>query len=115
MARIYISKNKPDLAAKIAATQIDAGVDGDYAVELKLDLAEALALNPSTVAESMKVAEELYHAVPNDPLAPRALYNAAFSALQINQHDKALALSGEFLNKGVSFVGFFVKWERHLD
>ena len=99
LSRIYISQGNPDEAAKIAKRQIDSGVDGDYAVELKLDYAEALSLNPKTIKDSVAAAEAVYKQSPKSPLAPRALYNAAFSALQTNQHDKALNLATEFLSK----------------
>ena len=97
LARIYIAKNKPDEAVKVAEEQIDQGTEGEYAIELKLDLAESLALNPKTVAKSVEIAESVYRDAPKNKLAPRALYNAAFSALQTNQLDKASTLSGEFL------------------
>ena len=98
MARIELANNNPSAAASIARKQIPSA-EGDYAVDLKLDLAEALALDPKTVNESIRVAEEVYRGAPNDPLAPRALYNAAFSALQVGQHEKALTLAKEFMKR----------------
>ena len=99
LCRIYIAKGRADQAVKIAKDQISKGVKGDYATELKLDLAESLALNPNTVADSISIAEAVYHEAGNGDLAPRALYNAAFSALQVNQHKKALELAEEFAQK----------------
>ena len=43
--------------------------------------------------------EKAYRDSPADELAPRALYNAAFSALQINQPKRALELALEFITK----------------
>ncbi|NND97488.1 MAG: tetratricopeptide repeat protein, partial [Pirellulaceae bacterium] len=99
LARIYITKKQPDRAVAVAKQQIAKGTEGKYAVDLKLDLAEAMSLNPDSVAESVKIAEAVYRESPNDLLAPRALYNAAFSALQTNQAAKALDLAKEFLKK----------------
>ncbi len=47
----------------------------------------------------MVLFEKVYRDSPGDELAPRALYNAAFSALQINQPKQALELALEFITK----------------
>ncbi len=99
LSRILIREGNATEAAKLAKQRIDDGAEGEYAVELKLDYAEALSLDPKTVKESIEVAESVYRKSPDSPLAPRALYNAAFSALQTGQADKALKLSTEFLSK----------------
>lgn len=99
LARIEMSKGKPDEAAKIVRRQIDRGLQGDFALDVKLDLAEALSMNGATVGESLKLFEQVYREDPQDQLAPRALYNAAFSALQINQPKRALELALEFIQK----------------
>ena len=99
LARIKLSKGDPASAVEIAERQIKAGVDGDFSVDLRVDLAEALSMNPETIAESIDVAEKVYRDAPEDSLAPRALYNAAFSALQLNQYDRAGKLATEFLDR----------------
>ncbi|MCA9137983.1 MAG: tetratricopeptide repeat protein [Planctomycetales bacterium] len=99
LARIKLAKSDPAAAAEVAKRQIEAGTDGDFAVDLQVDLAEALSVNPATVEESIKVAEKAYRDSPQDPLAPRALYNAAYSSLQVNQYDRAKQLASEFLTK----------------
>ncbi len=99
LARIEISAGNLAEAEKLCRRQIDAGIEGEYAMSLRLDLAEALSMNPDKVKESMVLFEQAYRDRPRDPLAPRALYNAAFSALQTNQPETALKLAGEFLNK----------------
>ncbi|TWT98367.1 tetratricopeptide repeat protein [Stieleria varia] len=99
LARIELAKNNSTAAVEIARKQLAAGAQGEYAVDLKLDLAEALAVDPKTIAESVTVAEEVYRESPDDPLAARALYNAAFSALQTSQQEKSLKLANEFLQR----------------
>ncbi|KAA5544676.1 tetratricopeptide repeat protein [Roseiconus nitratireducens] len=99
LVRIQLSRGEAAAAAAIARKQLDAGAEGDFAVDLKVDLAEALALIPDSIAESVDVAEQAYRSAPEDALAPRALYNAAFSALQINQFPRAIELATEFLQK----------------
>ena len=102
LVRISLSKGNSADAAAIAKKQLDAGTEGEFAVDLQVDLAEALAMNPQTLAESARLAEQAYRSAPTDALAPRALYNAAFSLLQLNQYDKAAKLSTEFLSKFAS-------------
>ncbi|WP_231743893.1 tetratricopeptide repeat protein [Stieleria neptunia] len=102
LARIKLTKGDPAAAVAIAKRQIDAGLEGDFAMDLRVDLAEALSMNPATVQESIDVAEAAYRDAPADALAPRALYNAAFSALQINQYERAGKLAGEFLQQFAS-------------
>lgn len=99
LVRIQLSKADPTSAAEIAKRQIDAGTEGDFAVDLQVDLAEALSMNPDTIEESIRVAEKAYRDSPGDSLAPRALYNAAYSSLQLNQYDRSEQLASEFLTK----------------
>ena len=99
LSRIAIGKGDHAQAAKIAKKRIDQGAEGDYAMDLKLDLAESLSMNPQKVAESLEIFEQAYRESPEDDLAPRALYNAAFSALQGGEPKKAQELSGEFLKQ----------------
>ena len=97
LARIKLSQGDAAAAAAIAKNQITDGIEGDFSIDLRVDYAEALSLSPSTIAESIQVSERIYRDAPQDPLAPRALYNACFSALELSDFDKALALSAEFL------------------
>jgi TolA-binding protein len=97
LARIHLAKQDPKSAAAIARRQLDAGAKGDFVIDLKVDLAEALSLDPETVPQSIDVAEQAYRDAPTDPLAPRALYNAAFSSLQVNRYERAAALATEFI------------------
>ncbi len=99
IARIEISKGRHAEATAIVREQLDRGAEGQFATDLRLDLAEALSMNPQTVEESMVLFEKAYRDSPADELAPRALYNAAFSALQINQPKRALELALEFITK----------------
>ncbi len=99
LARIEISAGKLQEAAKICRQQIKAGVGGDYATALALDLAEVLSMDPDTVEESMTLFERTFRESPDDPLAPRALYNAAFSAYQIGRSQQALQLATEFIDR----------------
>ena len=99
LARIAIDRGKPADAIEIANAQIKRGLGGEFEMDVKLDLAEALSLNPKTIPKSLEIFEAAYRESPQSPLASRALYNAAFSALQIGDPTKALSLATEFLKK----------------
>ncbi len=99
LSRIEIKKQRPADAARIAREQIQRGLEGRFAVDLRLDLAEALSMNPQTLKESMTMFERIYRENSDSPLASRALYNAAFSALQIQDPKKALSLALEFIKR----------------
>ena len=96
LARMRLAENKPTEAAKIAKQRIDEGAEGDYEVSLRLDLAEALSVNQETVGQSAALFHAVYRDHPDHPLAPRALYNAAFSALQSGQPESALQWANQF-------------------
>ena len=96
LARIRLADGDVALAREVARRQLDAGASGPYAMSLRLDLAEALAADPETVPESIDRFEQAYRDAPDDPLAPRALYNAAFSALQANRPGRAASLADTF-------------------
>ena len=99
LSRIEIKKQRPTEAAQIAREQIQRGVEGRFSVDLRLDLAEALSMSPQTLSESMTMFERIYRENADSPLASRALYNAAFSALQIQNPKKALTLALEFIKR----------------
>lgn len=99
LATIAMRKGSPQEAMEIAQKQIDSGATGDYAPMLKLDLAEAMMLLPGKVEEAQKLYLSLYRATPQGPLASRALYNAAFAALQLGQTQEATTLAAEFLER----------------
>lgn len=99
LARIEITKNRPIQAARVAREQLKRGAEGNFAVDLRLDLAEALSMGSDTIEESMTMFEQIYRDNLDSPLASRSLYNAAFSALQIKQPAKALSLALEFIKR----------------
>ncbi len=99
LTRIAIGKGDAKSAVEIAKKRIDEGVEGEFVTDLKLDLAEALSMDPATVEQSMTQFESTYRESPDDDLAARALYNAAFSALQVGQAKHSLKLAYEFLAK----------------
>ncbi len=96
LAMISLRNGDPAAAAAIAQRQIDAGPVGPYAATLRMDLAEATMLLPGKTAAAMELFRSLYTSNPQAPEAPRALYNAAFAAMQLGQYDQAVKWAGEF-------------------
>lgn len=99
LAQIELTQGDFEAAARIAREQLNANPQGEFAMALRLDLAEALSHNPETLEESLQQFADAYRDRPDDPLASRALYNAAFLSLQSGQLDRALQLADEFLNR----------------
>lgn len=99
LATIALRANDPAGAVAVARKQLDAGTAGPYAVTLRLDLAEATLLLPDQTKDAMKLFVEIYREHPAAPEAPRALYNAAFAALQLDEAESASEWGDEFLEK----------------
>ena len=64
LARMRLAENKPAEAAKIAKRRIDDGAEGAFVVSLRLDLAEALSIDPETVKESAQLYQAIYRDHP---------------------------------------------------
>ncbi len=73
--------------------------DSPLEVALQMDYADALYEQPSQLEEARVAYELIATEHPEDPLAPRAAYNAAFSALQSQKLEVARKWSELFLNK----------------
>lgn len=69
------------------------------ALALRMDLADALYADPARIEEAKLAYEKIATDYPEDPLAPRAAYNAAITALQSNKLDDARRWAETFLKK----------------
>ncbi len=69
------------------------------ALQLRMDLADALYNVPARIDEARQMYERIATDNADDPLAPRAAYNAAFGALQLGKLDDARKWSETFLKK----------------
>lgn len=99
LAQIAMASGQAAEAEGIAAAQIQRGAEGPYRVALHLDRAEAVSLISGRAAEALKLFTDIYRDAPDDPLAPRALYSAAFAALQSGDRQQAVDLAREFLGR----------------
>lgn len=89
-------------ALEIAERQVKIGAEGEYALNLGLDAAEALSFMKDRLPEALQKFEEFANKAPTSPLAPRALYNAAFTALSLGDHAKAIRSASEFKQRYAS-------------
>lgn len=69
------------------------------ALQLRIDLADALYNVPERIEEARQIYEKIASEFPQDPLAPRALYNAAFAALQTGKLNEARVAAEKFLKQ----------------
>jgi TolA-binding protein len=99
LATIALRKGRPDAAVSVAEKQIASGVEGPYATTLKMDLAEALMLVGGQAEVAMKLFRDLYTQSPESPEAARALYNAAFAAMQLGKFQDSTQWAAEFVTK----------------
>jgi TolA-binding protein len=68
-------------------------------LQLRMDLADALYNLPDRLEEARQTYEKIAAEFPKDPLTPRALYNAAFAALQTGKLDQARLAAEKFLKE----------------
>ncbi len=99
LATIALRKGRPDAAVNVASKQIAAGTEGPFAVTLKMDLAEATMLVGGKTEEAMKLFRDLFTQSPQSPEASRALYNAAFAAMQLGKFQESAQWAAEFVAK----------------
>lgn len=93
---LALQEGRIEQAEQIAREQIAKGTAGPYQTTLRLDAAEALSMQPEKQQQALAEFEQILNDAADDPLAPRALYNAAFTALQIGQSAKALTFTTDF-------------------
>ena len=101
LVRIKISQSRHIDAVELINQQLERGTGGTFAVSLQMDLAEAYAAG--ITSEEKRLGKEKFHEVfenyPGDPLAPKALFNAAVLAFQLNENQESLNYAKEFINQ----------------
>jgi TolA-binding protein len=85
LCQIALMKGPATEAIAIAREALEWSSSSPRFVALKMDLAEALATVKESQSESRALFEQIAIEHPDDPLAPRAAYNAAFGSLQAGQ------------------------------
>ncbi len=102
LCRIHIRNNKPAEAAALAAKTIAAAEGSPWLVRLKMDEADALDRTAGKREEAISKYVAIATSHADQPQAPEALYNAAFTALEIKKYDAALKHTAAFEEKFAS-------------
>ena len=96
LCRVYIKQNKPQLAINRAQVALRNVGKTPFAVNLKMDLADALYETGQGKAKAVELYKQIASDSPRHDLAPQAVYNAAFGAMELRKHEDALKLVGQF-------------------
>ena len=97
LCRILLRGKEAAEAADLASKQLAAGGDSPYLVHLQMDQADALYEIDGKQSESLALYAKLAADNPKHELAPQALYNAAFTALELKQYEGAVQHSDQFV------------------
>jgi cellulose synthase operon protein C len=85
-------------ALELARAALPKAGESEYLVHLKMDQADALYEILPERAKALPIYLAVATEHPEHELAPQALYNAAFGALELRQYDQALKHVAAFLN-----------------
>jgi tetratricopeptide (TPR) repeat protein len=99
LCRILLMQGQPAEAEQLAAATLpQAGLANPFADDLQLDHADALYDQPEkrsqALAEYLKIASQA-----DSPLAPQALYNATFAALETQQYEQGIQYAQQFAER----------------
>ena len=98
-SRLYISAKQPEKALSLLEGSADPPENNAFFVNLKMDHADALY----EIADRKREAFDEYMAIAKTyekhALAPHALYNAAFAAMEMKKPQAGLKLTQQFLQK----------------
>jgi cellulose synthase operon protein C len=97
LCRIYLRDKKPQQAIELAKQVLPKAGDDPFAVNLEMDLADALYESADSRPEAVAAYLKIATGHPQHELAAQALYNAAFGALELGQYDQALKDTAAFL------------------
>ncbi|MHB9064867.1 MAG: tetratricopeptide repeat protein [Pirellulaceae bacterium] len=104
LCRIHLRAKRPDLVLSLADSVMSQAGTSPFAANLRLDKADALYEMEGHRADALAEYLAIAQAYPDQDVAALALYNAAFAALDLKQHDQALDLADQFLQRFASHV-----------
>lgn len=97
MAITLLRQQKPQRAIQLLEDALQWGKSADNVISLQMDYADALYALPDQLEKARAAYEVIAREHPDDPLAPRAAYNAAFAALQGRRYTTARQWAEFFL------------------
>lgn len=92
---VPIAREALEWASRIPAKDLTPGTRSQLAL-LKLDLADGLFATAEGKAEARKLFEQIAVEYADEPVSPRATYNAAFAAMQMGDLPEALRWAEAF-------------------
>ncbi len=98
-ARLYLKTNQASDAAQLIEEQLKLPeIDkSPFYVNLLLDQADALHEIPERKAETVDLYAKLAEQFPQHTVAPQALYNAAYGALEEKNYQRGVELANKFV------------------
>ncbi|MEQ8785598.1 MAG: tetratricopeptide repeat protein [Pirellulaceae bacterium] len=97
ICRIDLKQNEPAKAEALAVKVLPLAAESEYLVELKMDQADALYAQAKRKADSLPLYLKIAADHPQHASAARAVYNAAFTAMEIQQYEEGLKHVATFL------------------
>ncbi len=97
LCRIHLEGNEPKKAADLAGKVLPTAGESSFLVYLKMDQADGKYEIPAEKAESLNLYLKIVQEHPKHDLAGQALYNAAFTALELKKYDDGLTHTASFL------------------
>jgi TolA-binding protein len=97
IARSLLKQNKPAEAVAVVEKTLPGAGSGPQTASLLMDRADAVYELPDRRGESVALYAALAAKYPKDPLAPQALYMAAFAAMGGGDYQAALRHADAFL------------------
>jgi cellulose synthase operon protein C len=94
--RIFLKTQQAAKAEELAAKYLPSAVDKEYLVALKLDQADAVYEQPAKRADSVALYAKIAAEHAQHALASQALYNAAFTALELKKFPEGSQHATEF-------------------
>ncbi|MCU0712269.1 MAG: tetratricopeptide repeat protein [Pirellula sp.] len=99
ICQIKLLQGKPQEVVDAAKSALAWVGKSPTQVLLKMDLADGMSSLPAQRAEAKRLYEQLATEYPDDPIAPRATYNAAFTSLQLGALADAQRWSEAFFKR----------------
>jgi TolA-binding protein len=96
LARLLIKRRDFAKAAEVSGKQL-ATAAGPLLVDLKMDQADALYEQSGQREKSLELYQKIAADHADSPQVPQALYNAAYTSLDLKKYDQGLQLANQFL------------------
>ncbi|MBN02144.1 MAG: hypothetical protein CMJ77_23830 [Planctomycetaceae bacterium] len=97
LARLYLKQGQAQAALQLLEKYIPKAEMSSFKVNLLMDQADALYATESEEPAAVALYSQIAKDHPEHALAPQALYNAAFGAMELKDHQQSIALADQFL------------------